>query len=283
MKKLLALLVLLPILFAGCSEEGPTDTDKLGGELGNDEWFKALGKTPKNRTPTYLQKAKGYTSVPIDAWRNVGEPTVTYDIVVSGDEADIPIHIEWPDTVVVVYQNINDTTIIDTVIKPSPYFRGDIKFHYGIVDKKWKLTALTPAKVKSDSAGTYVVLDSIKCEVLNREAGTFPVLSDPATLLTAYPRDDYPYTFQVGDSVKLKVYVSGTAEKKFPLLFAPAPDSIPDWFNYDDAGGFWYGIWEINASLYHWAWIAVCDLDILLDPDMKAARDVMWGIPYRVE
>ena len=278
MKKLIALIALLPILFAGCGKEGPADTPEVGG----DAWYEALGKTPKNRAPAYEQYAKGDTNLPIDAWRIVGEAEVDYKLSVSGDEADFDMDIKWPDTVFVVYTDLPpDTTIRDTVIKPSPEFSGDLKFHYKVVDKEWKLVSLTPAAVRSDSAGNHVKLDSIKCEVLNRDA-TYPTLSNPLALLSCYPIADYPYTFQKGDSVKLKVYASGTSERKFPLLFAPTGDSIPDLFNYDTQGGYWYGTWQTNATGHSWAWIDVIDIDIILDPDMKAARAVLWGIPYRV-
>ena len=277
MKKLIALMALLPILFVGCGKEGPADTPE--GEFADDPWLESLGKTPKNRTPTY-QKAKGDTMWPIDVWRSVGEAKVEYELSPSGDEADFDIDIKWPDTVVVVYQNVNDSTDIDTVIKPSPEFSGDLKFHYKIVDKDWKLTALTPVAVRSDSAGNYVKLDSIKCEVLNRNAGTFPVLNDPSALISCYPIDDYPYTFQKGDSVKVVVYVSGTDTTKFVLLFAPIGDN-PDWFNHE--GDYWHGTWVTNTVGHHWVWISVCDWDIIWDPDMKAARSVLWGIPYKVE
>ena len=270
-------MALLPILFTGCGKEGPADTPEPGG----DAWYQSLGKTPKSRAPTY-QKAKGDTSLPIDAWRSVGEAEVDYDLAVSGDEADFDIDIKWPDTVFVVYTDLPDTGIRDTVIKPSPEFSGDLKFHYKVVDKDWKLTALTPAVVRSDSAGNHVKLDSLECEVLNREA-TYPTLSDPLALLSCYPIADYPYTFQKGDLVELKVYVSGDIDNPFPLLFAPTGDSIPDLFNYDTQGGYWYGTWQTNATGHSWAWIDVIDLDIILDPDMKAARAVLWGIPYIVE
>ncbi len=267
----------LPILFVGCGKEGPADTPDMGG----DAWYESLGKTPKNRAPTY-QKAKGDTSLPVDLWRSVGEAEVDYDLSVSGDEADFDMDIKWPDTVFVVYTDLPDTGIRDTVIKPSPEFSGDLKFHYKVVDKDWKLTALTPAVVRSDSAGNHVKLDSIKCEVTNRDAGTYPTLSDPLALLSCYPIGDYPYTFQKGDLVKLKVYASGDINP-FPLLFAPAPDSIPDLFNYNSTDGYWYGTWQTNATGHSWVWIDVIDLDIILDPNMKAPRAVLWAIPYIVE
>ena len=279
MKKLIALMAFLPILFVGCSTEGPADTPE--GAFGDDAWCQSLGKTPKNRTPSY-NLSKGDANYPVDAWRRVGEATVDNDITVIGDAADIALDISWPDTVFVVYTELPENTIRDTIIKPSPEFSGDLKFHYKVVDKRWKLVSLTPAAVKSDSAGTHVKLDSIKCEVLNR-TDTYPTLSNPLALIPCYPIGDYPYTFQEGDSIKVMVYAGDLDTNKVPLLFAPLKDSVPDFFNYDPEMGYWYGTWVVNAVGHHWTLISVCDLDIIFDPDMKAARSVLWGIPYRVE
>ncbi len=279
MKKLIALMAFLPILFVGCSKEGPADTPE--GTFGGDAWCQSLGKTPKNRIPSY-DKSKKDTTWPVDVWRSVGVATVDDDIIVTGDEADIILDISWPDTVFVAYTDLSDTSIRDTVVKPSPKFSGDLKFHYKVVDKRWKLVSLTPAAVRSDSAGNHVRLDSIKCEVLNRTS-TYPTITNPAALMSCYPIGDYPYTFQEGDSIKVMVYAGDLDTNKVPLLFAPLKDRTPEFFNYEPEMGYWYGTWVVKNIGHHWTWISICDLDIILDRDMKAARSVLWGIPYRVE
>jgi hypothetical protein len=275
------MLALCSMLLAGCGKDDPTDEDRVEAQLGNNEYLNALGSTPKNSIPSSYM-TKGDTIIPCFAWRTFGthagdEPTVDYTVSVSPGEANIPITIDWPDTMVVLYTDLPDTSIRDTIYKPVPTFHGDVKFYYEFVDGEWEFCGLTPGKIESESAGNYVDIDSvqIKCN------GTaLPSITSADQYIAAA---DYSYIFSVGDSIKLTVYKSGSLQDSLAWVFLHAP--LKDWVDIFDyvSPGIWEGTWVPKAQQAHWAWVNVFDVGVVFDKHQLAERDVLWGLPYKVQ
>lgn len=274
MKHLISLLVVLPLVFVGCGREHPSDREQIEGKLKQEPFYKALDQTPRNRIPS---ATKGDTSIPCGGWRNVRKAEVTYDIIVNAPNAQVPIDMKWPDTLVIVYTDLPDTTIRDTVVKPAPYFAGKITFYYVHDGNEWKLDKITPIGVKSDSAHPYVKIDSIQIEVLGQ--GYLPTIKDPTAPIKV---ENYPYIFNVGDSVRVRVYESGTAASKWVFLHAPVRDNVSS-FTYDTVGGYWVGTWVPKSAGTHWGWVDVWDIDVILKKHVKTERDELCGIPYKVQ
>lgn len=281
-RKGILMLALCSMLLAGCGKDDATDEDRVTAQLGTNEYLNALGSTPKNSIPSSY-KSKGDTSIPIDVWRTFGthagdEPTVDYDVSISPGEANIPITIDWHDTLGVAYTDLPDMTIRDTIRKPVPTFHGDVKFYYEFVDGDWEFCGLTPGKIESESAGNYVDIDSvqIKCN------GTaLPSIISATQYIAAA---DYPYIFSVGDSIKLTVYKSGSLPDSLAWVFLHAP--LRDWVGlFDDpvSPGVWEGTWVPKEPQAHWAWVNVFDVGVVFDKHQLAERDVLWGIPYKVQ
>ena len=258
----------------GCGKDEPTDNEQLDSQVKQNGWYTSIDQTPRNDIPG---TSKGDTSIPRDMWRIMGEGEINYDIIVEKPNARIPLEFKWPDTLMVVYTDIPDTSIRDTIAKPAPYFNGTLTYYYRHEDGQWVFDKITPIAVKSDSAHPYVKLDSIQVEVLGQ--GMLPTIKDCTTPI---PIENYPYTFNVGDTVRIKVFESGTAPSNWVFLHAPVFDNVSE-FDYDTVGGYWFGKWVTKAVGKHWAWVDLWDLDVIFEKDVTTERDELWGLPYIVE
>jgi hypothetical protein len=280
-RKGILMLAMCSILLAGCGKEDSTDEERVRANLKDNEYLEALGSTPKNSIPSSY-KGKGDTIIPCNAWRTFGthagdEPEVEYDVSVTPGEADIPISITWPDTMVVVYTDLPDVTIRDTIYKPVPTFQGDVKFFYEIVDGEWEFCGMTPGKIESESAGDYVKIDSVQ---IKRNGTALPSIITADQYMAVA---DYPYIFSVGDSIKVTVYKSGSLPDSLAWVFLHAP--LKDWVDVFDyvSPGVWEGTWVPKVTQAHWAWVNVFDMGVVKYKTQMAERDVLWGLPYKVQ
>ncbi len=275
MKKTAILAAISIMMIYGCGEKAE---DTLEGIFRDNAFFKGLSHISVSPPPTDTTGEKGDTTLPIDGWRNIGEPTIDYTINISEGEADIPISAVWPDTIYVVYTDLPDTSIRDTVIKPSPFLRGSLTFYYSNTAGEWEFDGLSLLKIESDSAQGILDIDSIKAYIIrDGTIDTLPTITQQTEML---PADEYPYTFSVGDSVRVDVYETSSVDSRWVFLCAPHPDVV-HWFGYSE--GRWTGTWILNSSGNKWALVDICDIDIIFDKSLLATRERMWGIPYIVE
>lgn len=270
-KKAFLVFAMCGVLLSGCGKQEPTDQQSLDKELQQNEFFKELGTTPKNRLPGVSKD----TLIPAKCWKITAKDTVWYDMNIGPNEANIPIHIKWTDTLVVVYDIINPK---DTVYKPAPYYNGDLTFYYKKVNNKWRFDGLTPAKIEADSADGYVKIDSIQIKV---NGTSLPTITSATQHI---PAENFPYVFSVGDSITVTVYEGGTLSDSIAwvLLQVPLGDHTPDHFTCI-APGVWEGTWVPQSTQKRWAWATVYDVGALLITDQMAERAVLWGIPYKVQ
>lgn len=283
MKKLMAwsLFIILPLLFVGCGKDEPTDQEQVENKLQENDFFKNLGTTPKNRLPGVSKD----TVFPHSMWRITKKDSVWWDKNVVGDEADVPVYIRWADTLVVVYDYLSPT---DTVYKPAPYYHGNVRFYYKKDGNHWGFNGLTPCEIKSDSASGYVQIDSIEIKVTYPNPHTLPTIRSATQFIGVDP--SYPYIFNVNDSVQVTAYRSGTVpDCQLPfsgacmLLHVPLGDHRPDKFT-RIAEGVWRGTWVPKAThSARWAWVNVYDIGAILITDQMAEKSVLWGIPYKVQ
>lgn len=267
----------IAILVCGCArEEDPKET--LDGLLRGNPFFEGLSGVSVSPPPVDTSGEKGDTIWPVDAWRLTGEPTIDYNINIAEGKADIPISAVWPDTFYVVYTDLPDTSIRDTVIKPSPFLRGDVTFYYSNPAGEWKFDGLSLFKIESDSAQGNLDIDSVK--VYRIRGGMIDTLLTLTHQTGMLPADDYPYIFRVGDSVRVDVYESSVLDSRWVFLALPYPDVV-HWFGYSD--GKWTGTWTPGSAGRRWALIDICDIDIIFDKNLLATREKMWGLPYIVE
>jgi hypothetical protein len=269
------------LLLGGCGK-GPSDEKKVEEEFINNEFYKALDKTPRDRPPSQQKVSMGDTSHPCDIYRKTGKAETTFDINVTPPTADIPIEIKWSDTLITIYSDAPDNpNIKDTVIKPSPYFKGNLTFYYKHENDEWKLEKLTPVKVRSDSALSYVKIDSVQLTIIRGgQTISLNTITNPSTPIVV---EDYHYTFKTGDSVRVRVYESSRVISRWVFLHAPTKDNV-SWFTYNPSGGYWEGTWQVNTSGTNWGWVHVADMDVFLKKyDVMAARAELWGLPYKVK
>ncbi|MBI4723228.1 MAG: hypothetical protein HY769_09610 [Candidatus Stahlbacteria bacterium] len=266
-------------MIVGCGREGPSD-DELSDDFKGNEFYTTLGATPRNGIPG-TAKEEGF---PVYCWKIKGRDTVTFVVNKSANEANMAVHIKWFDTLVVVYDTLYpyDTMYIDTVYKPAPFYNGDVKFYYKVNDHKWRFDGLTPCEIKSDSAAGYVGIDSVRIEVTYPIEKAFPIITSPTQYIVA-GAGTYPYFFDVGDSIRVTVYRSGTLPDNMVtvMLHVPLGDTIRDWFK-QIAPGVWQGTWVPKNRQGRWGWVSVYDLGAIFHQNQMAERTIMWGIPYKV-
>ncbi|MDD2889136.1 MAG: hypothetical protein PHE49_00665 [bacterium] len=279
MKKLF-LLCLSAILILGIVGCGKKSNTGAGDDLPDNYWTEIAVSAVKPPTDTTTKKGDKY--LPINLWRQPGTATVTAIPSIKGSEASISGHITWPDTLVVAYwdSTVGSTEYYDTVSKPTPNFTGDVTYYYKVKNNKWAFTGLTPGKIVSDSAGTYVNIDSIQIEVLGE--GVKPTITSPTQLISA--EDTYPYIFNVGDSIKITVYKSGSLSDNSVVVFlhVPALDYTSP-FAHISGTNKWEGTWVPKDAQARWAWVDVFDWGVLFNKTQTSERDMLWGIPYKVE
>lgn len=275
MKKILLVLLGTAIIF-GCGKK--SDEDQVDVKLRTNGFFSSLGETAINTIPVdYSSKAD--TIIPRDGWRSVQKPVINYKINISRGQANIPFSISWPDTLYMIYTNLMDTSFRDTIPKPAPFFNGNLTFYYDNASGSWEFDGLTPAEIQSDSAGDYVRIDSVTLEIAAAAAPIkLPTITNPATKIYA---DDYPYIFEVNDSLVISVYGTGLPDSSFAFLYAPSPDVI---YPLSYSNGRWTGAWKIKNSnpSHHWAWIEMMDSRVILNHTVTSERSLLWGIPYKV-
>ncbi|MFA5032015.1 MAG: hypothetical protein WC614_03245 [bacterium] len=281
MKRLFPLCVsaILILGIVGCGKKANTDA---GDDLPDNYWTTIAVSAAKPPTDTTTKKGDKALSMPVDLWRHSGTATVTAIPAFNGSEASIAGHITWPDTLVVAYwdSTVGSTEYRDTISKPTPNFTGDVTYYYKVKNNKWVFTGLTPGKIVSDSAGTYVNIDSIQIEVIGEAAK--PTITSATQLISA--ESTYPYIFNIGDSIKITVYKSGSLSDNSVVVFlhVPALDYTSP-FEHIAGTNKWEGTWVPKDAQSRWAWIDVFDWGVLFDKAQASERDVLWGIPYKVE
>jgi len=282
-----ALPAVLAVMLAvvGCTEMG-SDRDRVDSALRDHPFFKAFGAVPDNgKQPPSGPCCDGDTTWPIGAWRDVSDPDVDYEIDVQHPYAYVDFHAHWPCTLRVVYTDIPDTSVRDTVVKPAPEFHGDLSFRFEFTGDDWELTDISPCDAEFDSAIGLMDIDSVQVSV--RRGGTvipYPTLDNTGL----QPVDPYAYTFRAGDTIDLKLWETHAPSVRFHWTYLHGPpehDYSP--FGYEPDPGYWYGTWTINpvqeSDSENWAWFEVIDLyAAMIDPE-GPDRSVLWGVPYIVE
>ncbi len=279
-----ALPIVLAVMFAlvGCTQK--SDQDQVETALQNNPFFKALGAIPGPKDSyTGHGGADGDTSWPIDAWRDVQDPEVSYEINVSRPYADVDFQIVWPCTLAVVYTDLPDTSIRDTVIKPAPEIVGSMSAQFEFDGSEWKLTELSPCDAKFDSGVGHIEIDSLQVTVhRNGQVIEYPTLENTQRL----PLHPYAYTFQLGDSVDLRLWETDDTQFAWAYLHGHHAHHYSP-FEWDPQTESWFGTWVINPVPVtdddRWVWFEVVDLYDAVINKNGPDRSVLWGIGYIVE
>jgi len=271
------MLMLAALLLSGCAK---SDQEKVNEALQNDPFFKALGAIPgASDGYTGHGPQDGDTSVPVQAWRNVHDPAIDYTISVQKPYAEVTFDITWPCTLFVVYTDLPDTSIRDTVVKPAPEIKGDMEAKFEFKGDKWEMVELSPCDARFDSGEGRIEIESVQVSV--KRGGSlipYPTLANTHRLVL----DPYAYTFQVGDSVSLRLYEEDDVDFSWAYLHGPNADHYSP-FAYDTLGGNWYGTWVTKTAGNRWVWFEVLDLDDCIMNKLGPDRAVLWGLAYRVE
>jgi hypothetical protein len=273
------------LALTGCAKK--SDQEQVEASLQDSDFFRALGAIPgasEGYTGRSLS-ADGDTSLPVWAARTVHEPDVDYDITVERPYANIDLTLAWPCTLVVIYTDLPDTSARDTVVKPAPEIHGTLSARFELAGDEWQPVEVSPCGAEFDSAVNRMRIDSVQVSV--RRAGqtvSYPALTGTGRL----PLSAYPYTFQAGDSVSLRLWETHEPGVDFAWAFLHGPPG--HWcstFQFDQTTGSFYGTWVINQQAEHretrWVWFQVADLNsAIIEKDMPD-RAVLWGLVYIVE
>ncbi len=267
------------LMLVGCSTE--SDSDRIDQALNDHPFFKALGAIPGPNDPyrTGQGGADGDTSVPVAAWRVVPEPVIDYEIVVVSPKAEVNMVLVWPCTLYVVYTDWPDTSIRDTVLKPAPEITGLMEMLFEFDGTDWTMTEISPCDARFDSGFRHIEIESLQVDV--RRAGQ-PVEYPSLVNVYRQPLDPYPYTFQAGDSIDLRLWESDIVDLPWAYLHGRDRDSY-DPFQYDSLSGSWYGSWVVSDTGDHWVWFEVIDINDAIMNKTGPDRSVLWGLPYIVE
>jgi hypothetical protein len=267
------------VMFVGCSTE--SDFDRIDEALNDHPFFNALGVIPGPSDPyrTGQGGGDGDTTVPVAAWRVVPEPDIDYAIIVVGPKAEVPVILTWPCTLYVVYTDLPDTSIRDTVLKPAPEITGLMEMLFEFDGTNWTMTQIAPCDARFDSGFQHIEIESLQVNV--RRAGQ-PVEYPSLVNVFRQPLDPYAYTFQAGDSIDLRLWESDIVDLPWAYLHGRDGDGY-DPFQYDSLSGSWYGTWVVNDTGNHWVWFEVIDINDAIMNKTGPDRSVLWGLPYIVE
>jgi len=285
MTRVFVLLMAAILVLTGCAKK--SDSEQVEAALQDSRFFKALGAIP-GASEGYTGHGgffDGDTSWPIWAGRVVKPPEVDYTISVARPYAEVDFTLEWPCTLYVIYTDLPDTSIRDTVIKPAPEIAGTISARFEYVGEKWLLEGVSPCAAKFDSLDDMIQIDSIEVKV--RRGGQvidYPALTGTGRL----PWTEYPYAFQAGDSVDLRLWETHAEPVDLAWAFLHGPPG--HWcspFQLDQANGSFYGSWVINQQAEHqetrWVWFQVVDLNGSIIKKNMPDRALLWGMVYVVE
>lgn len=280
MKRTIAMVALALLAWTGCKQN---DQVKVHDALNDHPFFQALGAVPA-QSGDYTGGGKdGDTSWPIAAARKIRTPDIDYTIEVNRPLAEVSFQIVWPCTLAVVYTDIPDTAARDTVLKPAPKINGVMSWVFEHQGDSWRLQQLSPCKAKFDSVLEHVRIDSFRVKV--RRAGEtfdYPTMTDPAVRL---PVDSYPYTFQAGDSVDLRLWETndlGANGTVWAYLHSD-PGSFTSGFHFDTLTTSFYGSWTVNHTGRHWVWFEAVDIEGAVFSKTGPDRSILWGLPYLVQ
>jgi hypothetical protein len=186
----------------------------------------------------------------------------------------------------VVYTDLPDTSIRDTVIKPAPKISGAFGARFAFEGDSWHLDQLSPCKADFDSGLHQIEIESLVVRV--RRGGQ--TIEYPTLVHANYrlPIEPYPYTFVAGDTVDLRlweVHLEGV-DFAWAYLHGP-PNHHYSPFQLDTLNGSWYGSWVINQQAEHketrWVWFEVVDLNGAILQKHGPDRAVLWGMVYMIQ
>ena len=285
MRRGLVILMAAILALAGCARK--SDKEQVEASLQDSKFFKALGAIP-GASEGYTGHGgffDGDTSWPIWAARTVKAPEVNYTINVARPFAEVDFTLAWPCTLTVIYTDVPDTSIRDTVVKPAPLINGTISARFEYVGEEWVLEGLSPCEAKFDSLADMIRIDSIQVKV--RRGGQvvdYPTLDS----MNRLPWNEYPYAFHAGDSVDLRLWETHAEPIDFAWSFLHGPPG--HWcspFQLDSTNSSFYGSWVINQQAEHeetrWVWFQVTDLNGSIIQKEMPDRAVLWGLVYIVE
>lgn len=277
MRSLILILFAVVLAFVGCKK---SDEEQVDQALQGHPFFKALGAIPGAGDPyTGHRPSDGDTSIPIQAWRNVPDPEVEYKITVVKPYAEVSFELTWPCTLFVVYTDLPDTTIRDTVVKPAPKIEGRMEAKFEFKGSKWEMTELSPCDAKFDSGRGRIEIESLAVAVSRAgQPVQYPTLRNTNRLLLA----PYAYTFKAGDTVNLRLWESDNVLFSWAYLHGPHADRYSP-FQYDTLNMSWYGTWVVNQTGNRWVWFEVLDLYDAIINKTGPDRSALWGLPYIVE
>jgi len=278
-------IIVAAALMVGCAQK--SDQDKVEATLQDSPFFRALGAIP-SASESYTGHgllADGDTSLPVWAHRAVHRPVVNYTISVERPYADVSFSLTWPCTLTVVYTDLPDTSIRDTVIKPAPEIHGAISARFELTGEEWHVAELSPCAAEFDSARGLMRVDSVQVSVRrNGQTVDYPTLSGTGRL----PFNSYPYTFNAGDSVSLRLWETHETGVDFAWAFLHGPPG--HWcsrFQYDQTTGSFYGTWVISQQAERqetrWVWFQVADLNSAVLKKNMPDRAVLWGLVYMIQ
>jgi hypothetical protein len=273
------------VALVGCARK--SDREQVEASLQSSPFFRALGAIP-GASEGYTGHgllADGDTSLPLWAHRTVHKPDIDYTITVERPYANVDFALAWPCTLTVIYTDLPDTSVRDTVVKPAPTINGTISARFELVGDEWQATELSPCAAEFDSAVGKMRIDSVQVSVRrNGQTVNYPTLAGTGRLLL----NAYPYTFQAGDSVSLRLWETHEAGVDFAWAFLHGPPG--HWcsaFQFDQATGSFYGTWVISQQAEHqetrWVWFQVADLNSAIIRKDMPDRAVLWGLVYMIQ
>lgn len=285
MRQALPIVLAVMIALVGCTEK--SDEQRVQAAFEESPFFRSLGGVPAS-DDGYQGKGGGLdgdTTWPVGAWRAIRDPEINWEIRVNNPFAEVDFFIEWPCTLYVVYTDLPDTSIRDTVVKPAPEIKGRWSLEAEFDGEEWHLTEMSTIDAVFDSAVGMIELDSIQVAVYRSgEKIPYPTLTGTGRLSL----NPYPYTFRHGDSLELRLWENHAPGLGLVWSFLHGPPRhrySP--FKQDPATGSWAGTWVIDpAATDHeerWVYFEVLDLDQAILKKTGPDRSVLWGVPYIVE
>jgi hypothetical protein len=277
MRYLLALSITCGFVLTGCVK---SDQEKVSDALHDNPFFRALGAIPAAGDGYTGHGGKdGDTTVPVQAWRVVPDPEVNYEITVQKPYAEVTFDLVWPCTLLVVYTDLPDTSIRDTVVKPAPKIKGGMEAKFEFKGDKWQMTELSPCDARFDSGDGRIEIESVQVSAMRGDSLVpYPTLANTNRQVL----DPYAYTFKTGDSVNLRLWEHDDVDFSWSYLHGPNADHYSP-FAYDTLSGSWYGTWVTKTAGSHWVWFEVLDLDDCILNKLGPDRSVLWGLAYTVE
>ncbi len=267
------------IFLVGCGKIEESVNEQVEKALLNSPVFKSLrGFTV--RIP--LRSAKKDTNwICRTAWAETDTPEISWDINIGEDKksADVNITIEWQYYIYAVYRDLLDTTIIDTVKKPTT-LTGEITFKFELVGNTWTMTKFTPLLLKSDSLQDKIQIDS----VVLKSNTNYPVIAPSAEI--SLQNGETPYVFNTGDSIEIFMWEKeDTNVVKWPYAFLSGnPQDYIKPYEYDTTEKRWEALWVPQVSGHKWGFSMMMDLQsAIVEHDNYAIRIIALGIPYNVK